>query len=58
MFIDIHAHAPRKPFLQIDEFEPFPTPEQLLEFYDYAGIAKAALLPLIGPEFYLPQSKP
>ncbi len=56
MIIDIHAHAARKPFLQIDDRAPFPTPEQLLEFYDHAEIAKAVLLPIIGPEFYLPQS--
>ncbi|MFA7232382.1 MAG: hypothetical protein WC071_14005, partial [Victivallaceae bacterium] len=56
MFIDVHAHAYRKPFLQVDGLRPFPTPEQLIEFYDNAGIAKAVLLPLIGPEFYLPQS--
>ena len=56
MMIDIHAHAVRKPFLQIDGREPFPTPEQLIEFYNRAGIAKAVLLPMIGPEFYLPQA--
>lgn len=56
MIIDIHAHAVRKPFLQIDGRAPFPTPKQLLEFYDLADIAKAVLLPLIGPEFYSPQS--
>ena len=56
MIIDIHAHAVRKPFLQIDGLAPFPTPEQLLKFYDHAGIGKAVLMPLIGPEFYLPQS--
>jgi predicted TIM-barrel fold metal-dependent hydrolase len=56
MFIDIHAHALKKPFLQIDGLEPFPTPEQLIKFYDHNGIEKAVLLPLVGPEFYLPQS--
>ena len=56
MFIDIHAHGVKKPFFHVDDWEPFPTPEQLIEFYDYNGIEKAVLLPLIGPEFYLPQS--
>lgn len=55
MVIDIHAHAFRKPFLQIDGLPSFPAPEQLIEFYDRAGIDKAVLLPIIGPEFYLPQ---
>ena len=56
MIIDIHAHAVRKPFLQIDGLASFPTAKQLLKFYDHAGIGKAVLMPLIGPEFYLPQS--
>lgn len=56
MFIDIHAHAYRKPFLQLDGRAPWPTPDQLIEFYDELGVEKAALLPLIGPEFYLPQA--
>lgn len=56
MIIDIHAHAYRKPFQQVHGTEPFPTPEQLIEYYDRAGIQKAVLLPVIGPEFYLPQS--
>ncbi|HHV03520.1 MAG TPA: hypothetical protein GXX64_06390, partial [Bacteroidales bacterium] len=56
MFIDIHAHAYRRPFLQIPSAKPWPTPAQLIEFYDRADIEKAVLLPLIGPEFYLPQA--
>jgi predicted TIM-barrel fold metal-dependent hydrolase len=56
MFIDIHAHAVRRPFLQVDGRAPFPTPEQLIEFYDYNKIDKAVLMPIIGPEFYLPNS--
>ena len=43
MIIDIHAHAVRKPFLQIDGREPFPTAQQMLEFYDRAGIPFAAI---------------
>ena len=56
MFIDIHAHAFKSPFLQIDEREPFPTPEQLIEHFNEIGVEQAVVLPLIGPEFYLPQS--
>ncbi len=56
MFIDIHAHAFRKPFLQKPPRKPWPNPDQLIEFYDRHEIEKAVLLPLIGPEFYLPQA--
>lgn len=56
MFIDIHAHAFRRPFQQIDGLQPFPTPAQLIEYYDRMNVQQAVLLPLIGPEFYLPQS--
>jgi hypothetical protein len=52
MFIDIHAHTVKTPFLQIDGPLPFPTPEQLIEHYNDIGIEQAVLLPLIGPEFY------
>jgi hypothetical protein len=52
MFIDIHAHAFKTPFLQIDGRPPFPTPEQLVEHYNQIGVEQAVLLPLIGPEFY------
>jgi len=51
VFIDIHAHVyrrvgPRK----------FSTPDQLLERYDAIGVERGALLPLVSPEVYLPQS--
>jgi len=53
MFIDIHSHAYRKP-------SPFPNrfvlPEELIPIYDEIGIDKGVLLPLAGPEVYLPQS--
>jgi predicted TIM-barrel fold metal-dependent hydrolase len=52
MFIDIHAHTVKTPFLQIDGPLPFPTPEQLIEHYNDIGVEQAVLLPLIGPEFY------
>ncbi|MFO7948313.1 MAG: amidohydrolase family protein [Armatimonadota bacterium] len=34
----------------------FCTPEQVLERYDELGIEKGALLPIVSPEIYLPQS--
>jgi predicted TIM-barrel fold metal-dependent hydrolase len=53
MFIDIHAHAYRRPV-------PFPvrfcTAEELLRRYDEAGIEKGVLLPIVSPEIYLPQA--
>jgi len=53
MLIDIHAHAYRKP----PPMGPaFCNAEQLLERYDEAGIEKGALLPIVSPEIYLPQS--
>lgn len=56
MFIDIHSHAYRKPFFEVKGSEPWATVKQLLNFYDEIGVEKAVLLPLIGPEFFLPQS--
>jgi uncharacterized protein len=53
MFIDIHAHAYRKhPPLLVQ----FCTAEQVLARYDAVGIEKGALLPIVSPEIYLPQS--
>ena len=53
MFIDIHAHAYRKhPPIPVQ----FCTAEQVIERYDKAGIEKGALLPIVSPEIYLPQS--
>ena len=53
MFIDIHGHAYRKPC-------PFPnrfaTLDEMLALYDRDDIEKACILPLVGPETYLPQS--
>ena len=52
MFIDIHAHAYRKP----PPVYRFCTPEQVLERYDAIGIEMGALLPIVSPEVYLPQA--
>ncbi len=53
MFLDIHCHAYRKcpPFVT-----PFPTPEQVLAAWDELGIERGALLPVVSPEIYFPQS--
>ena len=53
MFIDIHAHAYRKPIPFVVQFC---TAEQLIARYDEVGIEKGALLPIVSPEIYLPQA--
>jgi predicted TIM-barrel fold metal-dependent hydrolase len=53
MFIDIHAHAYRRPVPFVVQFC---TVEQLIERYDKAGIEKGAVLPIVSPEIYLPQA--
>lgn len=52
MFIDIHCHAYRK----LPPIYSFSTPEQVLARFDTMGIEKAALLPIVSPEIYLPQA--
>ena len=56
MFIDIHAHMYLYPCPPQDGRTQFCTPEQVLKRYDELGIDKGIILPLIGPEEYLPQS--
>ncbi|MCF6174272.1 MAG: amidohydrolase family protein [Victivallaceae bacterium] len=56
MFIDIHAHAYLYPSPPQDGHTQFPTPEEVIKRQDELGIECAILLPLIGPEVYLPQS--
>ena len=56
MFIDIHAHAYRKPGPPQDGRTIFANPEEVLKRYDELKIDMGVLLPLIGPETYLPQS--
>lgn len=53
MFIDIHAHAYRKPVPFVVQF---PTVEELLRRYDAANIERGCLLPVVSPEIYLPQA--
>lgn len=58
MFIDIHGHAFRRrtPQPEGGKIEFFCLPEELLKRYDELGVERGCLLPLIGPEVYLPQS--
>ena len=56
MFIDIHAHAYLFDAPPQDGRTTFCRPEEVLRRYDELGIEKGVLLPLIGPETYLPQS--
>ncbi|HUV07876.1 MAG TPA: amidohydrolase family protein [Spirochaetia bacterium] len=56
MFIDIHAHAYRRPCPPQSGFVQISTPEQVIARYDELGIEQGVLQPLIGPEVYLPQS--
>lgn len=53
MFIDIHAHAYRKPVPFVTRF---PSAEQVIQRYDETGIERGALLPIVSPEIYLPQA--
>ena len=55
MFIDIHGHAYRHPTYPWYG-KLWVTPEKLVEFYDRHQIERGVLMPMIGPEFYLPQS--
>ena len=56
MFIDMHVHAYLFPGPRQDGTTQFANPAQILSMYDAHGIECGALMPLIGPEFYLPQS--
>jgi predicted TIM-barrel fold metal-dependent hydrolase len=56
VFIDIHVHAYRAECPPGDGRTQFATPRQILARYDELGIERGVLLPLIGPEVYLPQS--
>lgn len=53
MFIDIHAHAYRKP---VPFVVKFCTAEELIARYDELGIERGVLLPVVSPEVYLPQA--
>ena len=55
VFIDVHAHA-FKNHPPIGGTQVFSTPEEVIKRYDELGIEKGALLPIVSPEIYLPQS--
>ena len=52
-YIDIHAHAYRKPLPFVTRFH---TPDELIACYDRYGIEMGALLPVVNSEIYLPQA--
>ena len=56
MFIDVHAHAYLYDYPPQDGRTQFCTVEEVLKRYDELDIEKGVLLPLIGPETYIPQS--
>ena len=56
MFIDMHVHAYLFPGPRQDGTTQFANPAQILSMYDAHNIECGVLMPLIGPEFYLPQS--
>lgn len=56
MFIDVHGHAYRPECPPADGRTRFASPDEVLRRYDELGVEKGCLLPLIGPEVYLPQS--
>jgi predicted TIM-barrel fold metal-dependent hydrolase len=56
MFIDVHAHVYRKPWPLENGKNSFCNMEELIKRHDELNIKQAALLPIIGPEIYAPQS--
>ena len=52
-YIDIHAHAYRKPIPFVTRFC---SAEELLERYDRYGIEAGMVLPVVNSEIYLPQA--
>lgn len=56
MFIDVHAHAYLFDSPPQDGVTQFCTVDEVLKRYDELDIEKGVLLPLIGPDTYLPQS--
>lgn len=56
MFIDVHSHAYLFDYPPQDGHTQFATAEEVIKRYDELNIEKGILLPLIGPETYIPQS--
>ena len=56
MFIDIHAHGYKYPY-PTESGEPlFTTPEEILHIQEEMEIERSVILPVLGPELYVPQS--
>ena len=56
MFFDIHAHMYKYQYpTEIGKFL-MSTPEQVAKRYAENNITGAAILPILGPELYVPQS--
>ena len=53
MFVDIHAHAYRKPVPFVVQF---PSVDELLKRYDECGIEMGCVLPVVNSEIYFPQA--
>ena len=58
MYFDIHAHMYKYPFAYGGDKNNlvFPTAEELCRVLDEMGVEKAAILPLVNAEVYVPQS--
>ena len=56
MFFDIHAHVYKYPYAVGGGRYLMSTLEQVEARYEEMNITGAALLPILGPELYVPQS--
>jgi predicted TIM-barrel fold metal-dependent hydrolase len=56
MFFDIHAHMYKYPYPTGNGRYLMSTPEQVAKRYQELEITRAAILPILGPELYVPQS--
>jgi predicted TIM-barrel fold metal-dependent hydrolase len=56
MFFDIHSHMYKYPYPTGDGRFLMSTPEQVGKRYAELNITGAAILPILGPELYVPQS--
>ena len=56
MFFDIHAHMYKYPYPTETGDFLMSTPEQVKQRYRELNITGAAILPILGPELYVPQS--
>lgn len=56
MFFDIHAHMYKYQYPIGNDVYLMSTPEQVKKRYQELNITGAAILPILGPELYVPQS--